>query len=377
MSLIKKSFTLGKSTFECWIYITYNSLNNIEFWFKGENITEFLEYKNSRNAIINHVMLKWRKSWSELCNIEGVNSADTLTQMRTDVIVDTTHTRIYDDVITINDKKPSNLQPHTVFISEPGIYALVANSKKAGALKFTSCLYKEVLPSLCRKGLYSMDSNKSEIYLELKNEIMQIKIEKMEIQMNFIQYRAAAEKQLINAEKQLALQVESSRCLADEEVHKLQIQLLQKTQEMQTREQEFRHDQTKLIHEFKNIILYGVRCTAEAEMHAETQEERADVAVARGIRMADHSNRLNDTASIAPIFRAVANVTSDTCNADVGNLKQHRMITRKRAREQTMRRIMSSFNETANTTNLETILQNIKRWLKHSSTAPINTDCID
>lgn len=128
MSLVRKQFTINESTsFECWIFIIRNTNGIDEFWFKGRDVAEFLDYENPQLAIGDHVHVQWRQEWQNF-----VTSSD-------------------NDVIT-----PSNWLPHTVFISEPGLYALVTRSKKPEAIKFTKWIYEEVVPSLRRTGRYDM-----------------------------------------------------------------------------------------------------------------------------------------------------------------------------------------------------------------------------
>lgn len=49
MSLVRKQFSIGDSTtLECWIFvIRHVDGKPDEFWFKGSDIAEFLEYKNA------------------------------------------------------------------------------------------------------------------------------------------------------------------------------------------------------------------------------------------------------------------------------------------------------------------------------------------
>ena len=93
MSLVRKQFSIGDaSTFECWIYVIRGVDGRPdEFWFKGHDVAEFLAYTNPRQALITNVNEEWKRAWSNV----------TLQQ---------------DDAIT-----PPNWQPHTVFISEPGL----------------------------------------------------------------------------------------------------------------------------------------------------------------------------------------------------------------------------------------------------------------
>lgn len=133
MSLVKKTFVLNENiVFECYILIILDIHNVMQFWFKGIDITKFLEYKNPQKAIFNNVHSDWRKTYTQL----GCISATPL-----------------DNGI----KVPSNWQPHTIFILEAGLYALICRSKKIGAINFQKWLYEVVLPSLRRTGLYDMN----------------------------------------------------------------------------------------------------------------------------------------------------------------------------------------------------------------------------
>lgn len=132
MSLIKKSFALSEDiVFECYILILKID-NIIQFWFKGADVAKFLDYKKPLNAISDNVAIFWRKKWEELM---GSSARGTL-----------------DEPIKI----PSNWQPHTIFISEPGLYALISRSKKPEAIKFQKWLYEDVLPSIRSTGKYDI-----------------------------------------------------------------------------------------------------------------------------------------------------------------------------------------------------------------------------
>lgn len=367
MSLVRKSFVFGEASFDCWVFIIRNSSNVDEFWFKAKDIAVYLQYNNPVKCIANNVDQLWRKTWSELLSLNGgISNAPLTNTSHTLQNADSSHSHMETDNGDDDDgddesafwqeavadpTTPSRWQPHTIFISEPGLYALVTRSKKPEAVRFTRWIYEEVLPSLRRTGSYTMPAvaaavppEKSQIFLELKSEMLQTRVEKMEVETRLIAYRADTERQLAvvrndaekqlavmrsdaekqlavanaNFQQQLALQAETARRVAAEEIHKLQTQLLERTHEIQTMEHEYRHEQTEMIHEFRNLIVYGVQKSAEkidaaevnaemqlehAEMHREranVQEERANVALAHGTRVAAHLRHLNDTASIAP-----------------------------------------------------------------------------
>lgn len=135
MSLVRKQFTINESSaFECWIFVIRHTNRIDEFWFKSNDVAEFLEYKRPRDAIKDNVNVSRKAQWCDLSiavsNRSLVTSSD-------------------NDVVT-----PSNWHPHTVFINESGLYALVLRSKKAEAISFQNWVMTEVLPSLRRTGQY-------------------------------------------------------------------------------------------------------------------------------------------------------------------------------------------------------------------------------
>lgn len=91
-----------------------------EIWFIGKEITDFLEYKNSRKALKDHV------------NIEdkGVTKRYTL----------------------------GGKQEMTI-INESGFYSLVLRSKTPKAKEFKRWVTKEVLPSIRKNGYYIDNNN--------------------------------------------------------------------------------------------------------------------------------------------------------------------------------------------------------------------------
>jgi len=132
--VVRQQFTINAETsFECWIYVIRHAIVRDEFRFKGNDIAEFLDYKNPQLAIRDHVITEWRKNWKYLKDCSNPSPLE-------------------NDIIT-----PPNWQPHTVFISEPGLYTLVTRGKNPEAVKFTKWLYEEVLPSLRKTDKYEMN----------------------------------------------------------------------------------------------------------------------------------------------------------------------------------------------------------------------------
>lgn len=218
MSLIKKSFILGEAHFDCWIYITRNLSGNEEFWFKGRDIANYLEYKNPNDALIKSVLPIWRKNWTALKSIVHTTLVQT-TQILSQI------TRVDNVAETKADDVPSNWHPHTIFISEPGLYALVTRSKKPEAVKFTRWIYEEVLPSLRRTGTYSLkptDVDETRKLLDLKNRMLEIKIENMEISQELALVRSDAEKQVAIVKSEAESQLVAVKSDAEKQLMSVQ-----------------------------------------------------------------------------------------------------------------------------------------------------------
>lgn len=94
-------------------------------YFKGKDIAEFLEYKDTKSAIIDHVKEKYKVKLKEL-----FGGGET-------------------PPLTYNEK-------NTIYISEPGLYQLISNSKKKEAEKFQDLVYEEILPSIRKTGGYQI-----------------------------------------------------------------------------------------------------------------------------------------------------------------------------------------------------------------------------
>lgn len=192
MSLVKKTFTFNNEiNLDCWIYIVSNLDNNKEFWFKAKDIATYLGYKKSKDAISNNVDKKWQRLWSEFTTTSNGSL----------------------HVLNIGEPSqmaPSNWQPHTVFISEPGLYALVMRSKKPEAVKFTHWIYEEVLPSLRSTGTYSVNPV-NEINslkcknMEMKNRVLELKMENMETSQKILAIKSEAEKQIVTLKSEVLL----------------------------------------------------------------------------------------------------------------------------------------------------------------------------
>ncbi|BBB16630.1 Bro20 [Heliothis virescens ascovirus 3j] len=102
-----------------------------------------------------HVRVKHRKTWEE---IKGASKRCPL------------------DV-------PSNWQPNTVFITEPGIYALCDRSRLPEAEEFQDWIYEEVLPSIRRTGGYNIRDRNGTTIAEYDKKLADAQMELMKSQL--------------------------------------------------------------------------------------------------------------------------------------------------------------------------------------------------
>lgn len=91
-------------------------------WFKAKEIAKLLEYKNTKEAIRDHVRNKYKKPISEIGG-EAFSYPD---------------------------------QKHTIMINEYGLHQLILSSKQPIAIKYQDWVYEEVLPSIRKTGSYQM-----------------------------------------------------------------------------------------------------------------------------------------------------------------------------------------------------------------------------
>ena len=100
--LVQKTFAIDEISIDCWVIKIDN-----KFRFKAHDIAVFLGYQNPDNAVRRLVPSEARKSWDELEPVE--------------------FPRV---------QIPPNRKPHTVLISEGGLYRLICRSTKQAAIKF-------------------------------------------------------------------------------------------------------------------------------------------------------------------------------------------------------------------------------------------------
>lgn len=142
MSLIVKQFAIDADTsFKCYIFVIKRGDYEV-FWFKAANICKFLEHRNTSDTLARYVGSAWKTEWRNLKDALNDSSLD--------------------DVITV----PRKWRPNTMFVSEPGVYAISAGSNVSKAVRFTKWFLEELLPELRRMrpntGRYTIQATDEE-----------------------------------------------------------------------------------------------------------------------------------------------------------------------------------------------------------------------
>ncbi|AZL89720.1 Bro-N domain-containing protein [Megavirus baoshan] len=103
---------------------------NGDYWYKGKNICDILEYSNSRDTLKKNVDSEYKKSFADM----GVSGND-----------------------------PLKIDPQTTFIDDSGLFQLVSRSKKSEAIKLWRKITKEILPELFYTGHYTLPAKTTDI----------------------------------------------------------------------------------------------------------------------------------------------------------------------------------------------------------------------
>ena len=107
-------------------------------YFCGKDVCAILEYSSARVALQNHVKPKYKK---DLQTIIKEMSNETLPNSITE----------------IPNLKPSYHDGKAVYVSEPGLYALIMKSRTSFAETFQDFVYEQILPSIRKKGRFQLE----------------------------------------------------------------------------------------------------------------------------------------------------------------------------------------------------------------------------
>ncbi|BBB16629.1 Bro19 [Heliothis virescens ascovirus 3j] len=204
-TLTKRSYSIGKKSCELWIVEIPRDGKDAMFMVSAHGVAELMGYNKPRNAVNRHVRRKWIKSWGEI--------ERALIQGPLDV--------------------PNNWHPHTVFISEPGVYALIMRSKLPEAEDFQEWLFEEVLPSIRRTGGYNIHNRNGTSVAEYdkkladaQNELAKTQLSVANLETQVAKYDARlAELQLENEKTISALKSKHQREIAALKEHEFKLHL--------------------------------------------------------------------------------------------------------------------------------------------------------
>ncbi|AQQ80288.1 BRO-A [Betabaculovirus altermyunipunctae] len=157
MALVNKKCNIGGVTCDVWIV----EVESDKFMYGAHGIAQFLGYTKPRNAILQHVKPAWRKNWEAIMSALNQGSYVAPVQL------------------------PANWHPHTVFISEAGVCALIMRSKLPAAEEFQRWLFEEVLPELRKTGKYCIEHKPTSVAnYDKKLAEAQIKCLQLELKLN-------------------------------------------------------------------------------------------------------------------------------------------------------------------------------------------------
>lgn len=118
-------------------------------YFCGRDVCEILEQKDVKYALKTHVLPRYKK---ELCNIYGQNGINLRGESPQSMV------KINN---TLGKNNSSFREGQMIYISEPGLYSLIMNSKTSISIMFQELVYETILPSIRKYGSYQVESQLS------------------------------------------------------------------------------------------------------------------------------------------------------------------------------------------------------------------------
>lgn len=114
-------------------------------WFSAPSIAKIIGYERPNNAIRMHV--------------------------------DETDKKTFQELEKFMKKIHPNVQPHTIYINEPGLYSLILASKMPIAKTFKKWVTTVVIPSIRNTGTYTISEKYKRMYDDLNNKFKNVKDE--------------------------------------------------------------------------------------------------------------------------------------------------------------------------------------------------------
>jgi prophage antirepressor-like protein len=115
-----------------------------EPYFCGRDVCEILEQKDVKYALKTHVLPRYKK---ELCTILGGGIPPPQHMVKI--------------VHVLGKQLFSFREGQMIYISEPGLYSLIMNSKTSISIMFQELVYETILPSIRKYGSYQVESQLS------------------------------------------------------------------------------------------------------------------------------------------------------------------------------------------------------------------------
>jgi prophage antirepressor-like protein len=122
------------------------------FWFKAHDIAVFLDYKDTDQAIRKNVP-------AETCK----------------------HRDVLEPRPRDGGATPPYWKPHTVVISEGGLYRLLSRSTKPEASCFEKWVFEEVIPTICETGHYQLEKSFHEQLAIKDKELVKLRDKVLEL----------------------------------------------------------------------------------------------------------------------------------------------------------------------------------------------------
>nr|AQQ80092.1 bro-e [Lymantria dispar multiple nucleopolyhedrovirus] len=187
---------------------------------KLKELALFLGYENVKHAYA-LVREEWKITWNEL-----VRGPDQLVAPPT---------------------TPANWHPETLFVLEPGVYALMARSNKPMAKEKMKFVYETILPTIRKTGKFEMNKTSNINYeAEMKIKLLEEKMEHQSTVARYDSKLAEANMKLVEKERTIAVYdaklAEKERAIVEKERAIVEIKLEHERQlgEFKKREYEMR-----------------------------------------------------------------------------------------------------------------------------------------
>ncbi|MBU2892443.1 BRO-like protein [Colwellia sp. D2M02] len=98
-----------------------------------------------------------------------------------------------DEYLRVPVRKPSFQNETEIFVNQPGLYRVLSSDKSAAGKKFQNWLYKEVVPSLAKHGVYPAPDNNTD---DQEIEMAKMLAQNSQLLLNTMQKQKSLEKRV-------------------------------------------------------------------------------------------------------------------------------------------------------------------------------------